>query len=431
MRRLSNGLEVLYVRHGRLPLVHATLVTRGGSSADPAATPGLAGFVAEMLDEGAGGRNALELSAALELLGAQLQTGAGTDAAFVDIQVLPKHLPEALRLMADVAARPDFPESDLDRLRDERITALTSARDEPRIIASNAFASLVFGAAHPYGRLPAVESTREINRETLSRFHQSYYRPEGSTLILVGDVEAASIHPEVERAFDGWTGRADTPAAVGEVAALGATRIYLVDKPEAAQSEIRIGHPGVARNNPDYFPLVVLNTILGGSFASRLNTNLRETHGFAYGASSSFAMRLGEGPFTASSAVFTAKTDSAVVEFFNELRRIRDEQVSVDELERARNYVALGFPRRFETTGGVAAQLADLKVYGLSMDFYNNYVPRVMAVTAADVQRVAREYLQPDRAAVVVVGDVSQIESSLRALPLGPVEIRQTEEFVR
>jgi predicted Zn-dependent peptidase len=430
-RTLSNGLDVLYVRHGSLPLVHATLLTRGGSAGDPAAAPGLAGFVASMLDEGAGGRDALQLSAALDLLGAELSTAAGTDAAFVDLEVLRSRLPEALRLMADVAARPDFPETELRRLRDERITALTSAADEPRIIAGNAFTSLVFGGEHPYGRLPAVASTRTMDRAALASFHQRYYRPEGSTLILVGDVDAGVLHPEVERAFGGWSGEAAAALAIPRADAPSATRVFLIDKPGAAQSEIRIGHPGVARSSPDYFPLVVMNTILGGSFTSRLNTNLRETHGFAYGASSGFAMRLGEGPFTASSAVFSAKTDSAVAEFFHELRRIRDEPVPADELERARNYVALGLPRRFETAAGVAAQLAELEVYGQTMDFFNGYVPRVMGVTAGDVQRVAREYLHPDRSVVVVVGDVGTVEAGLRATGVGPVEIRQVGEFVR
>jgi zinc protease len=430
-RRLGNGLEVVYVRHGSLPLAHATLVLPAGSSSDPAQMPGLATFVAEMLDEGAAGRDALELSAALELLGAQLQTGAGTDAAFIDLEVLRSRLPEALALMADVAARPEFPEADLRRLRDQRITALASARDEPSIIAGNAFTRLVFGEDHPYGRLASTEATREMDRAALTAFHGSHYRPGGATLILVGDVDPASFHAEVERAFGAWQGNAEEPVAVPRVENPEETRIFLIDKPGAAQSEIRVGHPGVARSNPDYFPLVVLNTILGGSFTSRLNTNLRETHGFAYGAGSSFGMRLGQGPFLASSAVFTAKTDSAVVEFFNELRRIREEPVPQDELDRARNYVALGLPRRFETSAGVAGQLADLEIHGLSMDFFNSYVPRVMAVTAADVQRVAREYLHPERAVVVVVGDLAQIEAGLRALTVGPVEVRRTEEFVR
>lgn len=430
-RSLPNGLEVVYVRHGTLPIVHATLVTRGGMADDPGGLPGLARFTSAMLDEGAGGRGALELSDAVARLGARLATNVAWDAAYVDLHVLASRLPEALDLMADVATWPDFPAAELERLREEELTDLARGRDEPRIIAGNAFASLVYGD-HPYGRVATTEAVRRMDAAALRRFHAAHYRPGGSTLILVGDVDAAALHPVVERAFGGWSG-----GAAGAIPPAGAppevarTAVYLIDKPGAAQSEVRIGHPGVARDHPDYFPLIVLNTILGGSFTSRLNTNLRETHGFTYGAGSSFAMRRGAGPFTASAAVITAKTDSAVAEFFTELNRIREEPVTAAELERAKSYVALGLPRRFETTQSVASQLADLTTYGLSMDFYNRYVDRVMAVTAEDVRRVAREHVRPDRAVVVVVGDLDTIRPGLAALDLGPIEVREIGEFVR
>lgn len=430
-RSLPNGLEILYVRHGALPVVHATLVTRGGTSDEPAGLTGLAAFTADMLDEGAGGRTALELADALAQLGATLSTGAGWDAAQIDLHALRHRFPAALALMAEVAMRPDFPPAEVERLREEELTDLARARDEPRVIAGNAFASIVYGPGHPYGRIPSTESVRRIDRAALEDFHRGFYRPGASTLILVGDVDPEALHPVVEEAFGGWSGAAPAAPVAPAAPETGRTTIYLIDKEGAAQSEIRIGHPGVARDHPDYFPLVVLNTVLGGSFTSRLNTNLRETHGFAYGAGSSFAMRRGAGPFLAGSAVFTAKTDSAVVEFFRELRRIRDEPVPVDELERAKNFVALGLPRRFETTTGVASQLADLETYGLSIDFYNDYVQRIMAVGPADVQRVAREHLRPERAVVVVVGDVRSVEPGLRALDVGPLEIRETLEFVR
>jgi predicted Zn-dependent peptidase len=332
--------------------------------------------------------------------------------------------------MADVAYRPDFPEAEVQRIRDERLTELNRARDEARVIAGNAFTSLLYGSNHPYGRLATTESTRRIDRAALEAFHRSHYRPAGATLLLVGDVDE-SLHPVVEQAFGGWAGDAVPTVTLPDLPATAATRIYLVDRPGAAQSEIRIGHPAVARDNPDFFPLQVLNTLLGGSFTSRLNQNLRETHGYTYGAGSSFAMRRGAGPFTASSAVVTAKTDSSVIEFFNELNLIRDQAVPVDELERAKQYIALGLPQSFETSAQVASRMAELSLYGLPMDYYNSYVQRVMAVTAADVQRVANEYIRPDRAVIVIVGDRATIEAGLRALPVGELEIRELDEFVR
>lgn len=430
-RRLPNGLEVLYVRQPELPVVHATLVTRGGSADAPAAAPELASFAAEMLDEGAGGRSSLELAAALETLGATLETGAGWDAVQMDLEVLRPRLPEALALMADVAVRPDFPEAEVRRIREQRLTDLARAGDEARLIAGNAFASLVYGPGHPYGRLETTAATRAVNRAALARFHREFYRPASSVLVLVGDVRPDEVHPLVERAFGAWAAGAVPAAAPPPTPKVAPTTLYLVDKPGAAQSEIRIGHPGVARDDPDYFPLLVLNTLLGGSFTSRLNSNLREAHGYSYGARSGYSMLRGAGPFTASAAVTTAKTDSATLEFFRELRRIREEAVPLAELERAKRYVALGLPRRLETTGQVAGQLADLAVYGMDAGFFARYVPEVMAVTAADVQRVAREHLRPDRSVVVIVGDRKMVEPGLRALGIGSVEVRPVDEFVR
>lgn len=433
-RRLANGLTVMYVRQPEVPVVNALLVTPGaGTAADPSDLPGLAAFTAGLIDEGAGGRSALQIADALDLLGAGLSTSAGWDAAQANLYVLRKNLPDALGIMADVVARPDFPANEVERQRGDRLTALQRGRDEPTVIAGNAFQTLVFGASHPYGRPATTTATRAMSRARLVSFHHSRYRPETSTLILVGDVDPASVHPVVERAFGSWRATGAAPAAAPSPRAptVGSTTIYLVDKPGAAQSQIRIGHPGVARDNPDYFPLVVMNTLLGGSFTSRLNNNLREVHGYAYGAQSGFSMRRGAGPFTAQAGVVTAKTDSSLIEFFKELRRIREEPIPAADLDRAKRYVALGFPQGFETTSDVAAQLSTLVLYGMDPQYYNGYVDRVMAVTAEDVARVAKEYVRPDQAVVVVVGDRKTIEPGIRATGLAPVVVRDVSEFVK
>ncbi|HEX6910662.1 MAG TPA: pitrilysin family protein [Longimicrobium sp.] len=432
--RLPNGLTVMYVRQAELPVISAVLVTRGAGGADePGEIPGLASFTANMLDEGAAGMDALQLADALDLLGASLSTSSGTDAAQSNLYVLRQNFPRALQLMADVVTRPDFPEREVSRLRDERLTALARAKDEATTIAGNAFASLVYGAQHPYGRVPSAESTRGLDRARVQAFHASRYRPENSTLILVGDVDPAQMQPMVAQAFGGW--RAQGAAAqLGPAPApptIARTTVYLIDKPGAAQSEIRIGHPGVARDNPDYFPLLVMNTMLGGIFTSRLNTNLRETHGWAYGARSSFSMLRGAGPFTASAGVQTNATDSALVEFFRELNRIRTEPVGADELQKIKNFVALRLPDQLETTGDVSMQLATLETYGLDASYFDDYVQRVMAVTAEDLRRVANQYVRPENAVVVIVGDRSVVEAGIRAANVGPVEIRDVTEFVR
>ncbi|HEV2149498.1 MAG TPA: pitrilysin family protein [Longimicrobiaceae bacterium] len=430
-RTLANGLTVLYVRRPEIPAVQATLVTRGGLSDDPANLTGLAAFTANMLDEGAGGKSALELAAALDQLGASLSTSASWDAAQVGMYVLRERLAEGLMLMADVAARPDFPQADVARVRDELVTELTRARDNPGTVASNAFAALVYGNQHPYGRLASTATARSFDRAALTRFHEAFYRPQSSTLILVGDVEPDAVHPLVERAFGSWrAGAAPAPAAL-PTPQPAKTRVILIDKPGAPQSEVRIGHPAVSRDNPDYFPMMVLNTLLGGSFTSRLQQNLREAKGYTYGAGSSFGWRRGAGPFQAAAAVRTAVTDSSLIEFFRELNRIRDEPVPADELQRAKNYLALGLPRNLETNSSLAFNLADLAVHGLDASYYDTYVDRVMAVTAEDVRRVANRYVRPGEAVVVVVGDLKTIEPGVRALDIGSVEVRQVGDFVR
>ena len=432
-RQLANGMKVLYVRQPELPVVSAALVVRGaGTTQDPAAVPGLASFTASMLDEGAAGKSALQLADALDLLGASLQPGASWDAATVNLYVLKKNFPAALGILSDVVLRPDFNAPDLQRVRDERITNLTRARDEPGVIAGNAFQALVDGARHPYGRFATVEATRTLDRDRVTAFHHATYRPENATLILVGDVDP-SMQPMVEQAFGTWRAMGAAAAVEGSLDApqVGTTTIYLVDKPGAAQSEIRIGHPGVARNTPDFFALQVLNTLLGGAFTSRLNMNLRETHAWTYGARSGFSMRQGAGPFTAQAGVVTAATDSSLVEFFKELNRIRTEPIPAEELEKAKRYVALGFPQSLETTQDVAGSLANLVTYGIEPSFLGSYVGGVMGVTAADVRRVADRYVRPGNSVVVVVGDRSKIEAGIRALNLGTVEVKDVGEFVR
>lgn len=432
--QLPNGLTVMYVRQAELPVVSAVLVTRGAGSADePADLPGLSSFTANMMDEGAAGMDALALADALDLLGASLSTGSGVDAAQTSLYVLRENFPRAVQLMADVVIRPDFPEREVNRLRDERLTALARARDEATTIAGNAFASLVFGSQHPYGRYPVAESTQGLDRARVQAFHASRFRPENSTLVLVGDVDPAAMQPIIVQAFGRWTAQGEA-VRIGEppvAPTIGSTTVYLIDKPGAAQSEIRIGHPGVARTSPDYYPLLVMNTMLGGTFTSRLNTNLRETHGWAYGARSSFAMLRGAGAFTAAAGVQTNATDSALVEFFREINRIRTEPVSAEELQKIKNFVALRLPDQLETTSAVAAQLGNLETFGLDASFYDDYVQRVMAVTAEDLQRVANQYVRPGNAVVVVVGDRSVVEAGIRAANVGPVEIRDVTEFVR
>lgn len=423
---LPNGLEIVVVEMREVPVVDVTLLVRAGGARDPGDLPGLASFVANMLDEGAGTRDALALADEVQYLGASLSTSADAEHATVNLHCTKARLGPALDLMADVVLRPAFADSEVTRQRELRRAALVQLRDQATSIAPIAFNAIVLGEAHPYGRPLQGDdaSVARLDRARVTGFHAAYYRPGNARLLFVGDVTPAEAKALAAARFGAWPAAAVPPPPAADAPPPPPRAFYLVDKPGAAQSVIRIGHPGVARGTPDYYPLRVLNTILGGAFTSRLNMNLRETRGYTYGARSTFDMQRLAGPFAAYASVATAKTDSALIEFFKELRAIRDEPVPEHELEKAKSYLALGLPGEFEATADAAGQFAELLANDRPLDEYAHFMERIGRVTAADVQRVARAAIDPDRFAVIVVGDRAAIEAGIRALGEGPVVYR-------
>jgi len=431
-RMLSNGLPVWVVEAHKVPLVQVNLVVMAGSGDDPAGKFGVANLTAAMLDEGAGSRSSLEIADAMDYLGAELGTTSSSDASAIRLNVPVARLRDALPIMADVAIRPTFPGSDLERLRQERLTALLQARDDPAQIVPFAFQRAVFGTTHRYGTGQAgTEATiKAFTAQDLKTFHDGMYQPSNATLIVAGDITADGVMPLLEPQFGAWKAGAPvrrTPVPMASQPTQA--QVTIVDVPKAAQSQIRIGWVGVPRSTPDYFSLEVLNTILGGSFTSRLNQNLREEHGYAYGASSRFDMRLSAGPFMAAAGVQTDKTAESLQEFFKELNGIQM-PVSSEELTKAKNYVALSFPSGFETIDDLAAHLEELVVYKLPDDYFERYVANIQAVTAAAVQKAAATYIQPKKFAIVVVGDRSVIEPKIRALNLGPIRVLTVDQVV-
>ncbi len=423
---LANGLRVWLLEQHEVPLVQANLVVLSGASADVPGQFGAAAMTAAMLDEGAAGKAALAIADEVEFLGATLSTSASFDASAVRLSTPAAKLGDALGLMAAVALTPDFPADELERLRTERLTGLLQARDDPASLVGLAFPRLLFGPEHRYGTSAGGTETslKALGVAELKTFHRSHYRPDNAVLIVVGDTTPAALRPLVEARFGAWKadGPAATPFPVRASPQPGKRQIFLVDKPGAAQSQIRIGLVGVPRSTPDYIALDVLNTVLGGSFTSRLNTNLREKNGYSYGAASRFDMRRAAGPFFATAGVQTDKTAEALKEFFNELNAIL-RPVPDDELARFKNYAALGFAGEFETSSQLAGKLEEVAVYGLPDDVFSKYVGAVQAVTSADLTRVAKQYLLLDRMAVVVVGDRATIEAPIRAAGLGPVTL--------
>lgn len=428
---LPNGLKVVLLEKNTLPLVQITFVFNAGSVNDRPEKLGVASMTAAMMDEGAGKRTSLQIAEEVEFYGANLGVGADLHTSVVSLFTPTSKLDNVLPIMADIVLRPTFPEGELNRLRKERLTSLLQAHDQPRAIASVAFRQLVYGNEHPYGRTPTgtEASLKSMTAKDLKSFHETYYRLNNVTAIVVGDVNRDRVRKALDEWFGEWDpGRVPT-TVVPPASQVGPRTVYLIDKPEAPQSEIRIGRVGLPRKSNEYFSATVLNTVLGGSFSSRLNQNLRETHGYTYGAGSSFDFRPSPGPFMAASAVKTDVTDESLTEFMKELNAIL-QPIPAEELTRAKNYVALGYPGDFQTVQQIAGKLAEMVVYDLPSNYFNTYIDRVLGVTSSDVSRAGRTTIDPAKLVIVVVGDRTVIEKDVAALNLGPVKNLTIEEVL-
>ncbi len=424
-RILSNGLRIMVARVPAYPVVTTLAVIEAGATRDPRDHEGLAQLVTRGLSEGTRSMSALELSTRLERLGTTLDTGADWDSAIVQLTALSSRVEDAMAVLAEVLRFPAFPEQELERLRAERRADLTQLRAEPRGLADVFFSRLLYDASSRFARLAGGDerSIERLSRDAVVSYHETYFRPDATALMLVGDIEVDQAVRIASAHFGDWSGKAppvtEPPAAQRHLEA----RVHLVHKAEAPQSEVRVGHVAIPRFHPDYFPVVVMNAILGGLFSSRLNLNLREEHAYTYGAHSAFDWRRAASPFEVSTAVETAVTAKALHEIVHEVTRIRETPVSDAELSLAVSYLVGVFPIRFETTAEVAGGLANVEIFRLPSNYFDTYRERITAVTADDVLRVARTHLDPARLQVVVVGDAAAIRESVDALGLGPMTV--------
>jgi predicted Zn-dependent peptidase len=378
-----------------------------------------------MLDEGAGSRDALGLAEAIGYLAIRLNTFSGLENSSIALHSTRATLDSAMSLMADVVLRPSFPEKEFTRLKSERLTVLLQEQDRGPAMADRAFAALVFGEAHPYGRSTsgARETVEQIGLDDVTQFWRTYYRPNNATLVLVGDLTVREAESLAAAAFGGWERATVPPVTYAKAQPAGPSAIRIIDKPKAAQSSFRIGSIGVPRSTTDYYPLMVMNTALGGSFTSRLNNTLREVKGYTYGAGSGFSMRREAGPFTARAEVVSAKTDSALIEFMNELKGMQ-KPLPAEELAKVKRYLRLGYADGFESTSDIASQVANLVPTGLPLSTLGAFDTGIAKVTAADVQRVARRYLDPSKMQIIIAGDRASIEPALKATKIAPVDVR-------
>ena len=424
-RELPNGLKLLIVEQHELPLADFVLLVGSGSTTDPAGKTGAANLTSAMLREGTATRKSLEIADQIAFLGINLSPSSSWESSTLSLHTPTAQVDSALALFADVALHPSFPANEFERIRKSRLTDLIRLKDQGPAIANLAFPAIIYGSGHPYGAatLGTEASVKSLSIADLQNYYQANFKPNNSTLIIVGDVNPSQIEQKINAVFGGWQRGDVAPLNYADPPKAGTTTIYLIDKPGAAQSSFRIGSVGVPRSTKDYFALLVMNTILGGSFTSRLNQNLRETRGYTYGAGSRFDMRRAAGPFSASAEIVAAKTDSALLEFMKELNGIR-QAVPANELSRAKRFLQLQLPGNFETTQDIAFQMVPVALYGLPLDYYNNYVQNIEAVTQADVARVAQQYINPGSLAVVIVGDRKSIEPGLKAINVAPIVIR-------
>ncbi len=423
---LGNGLRVWTVQHRQVPLVALLALVPVGASSDPPDRPGLAAITGDMLDEGAGDRSALDVHEALGRIGAQLDLEVGHDATVLALTTLARYLDRGVELIRDMLVRPRIEQREFDRVRDLRLNRLLQLKDMPPALADRAFAQLLY-RNHPYGHLPlgSEGALRSLVLRDISGFHRRAFVPARTTLIVVGDASHEALAAAVGGAVDGWT--AEPEGAVAEPDAFPEppqppSKLALVHRAGAAQSELRLGHVALPRKSPDYHAALVANMILGGQFVSRINMNLREDKGYTYGARTAFEFRRAPGPFVLHASVQSDATADALREAIGEIRAIRgDRPITRAELELGRASLTRGYPRSFETADQIARGAAQLALYGLPDDYFSTFIPKVLSLGEADVTAAACKHIDPARLLTVVVGDREKLTPSLKALELGDV----------
>jgi zinc protease len=413
----------------KLPIATVIALIEAGAVCGSRGCEGITRLTAELLLEGTLKNDGAELVERFERLGTSVETSADWDGTIVTLTALQEQLGPAIQLLAEVLRSPAFPQREVERLKGERLAELLKLRTEPRGLADEMFTRVLYEPTSRYA-LPeggTEASVSAIKREDVQRFYKWRYRPGGVTLIIAGDISADDAERLAIETFSDWSGGAPEPCSASDKPARNSRALHIVSKPDAKQSELRIGNVGLPRNHPDYYAAVVTNAVLGGLFSSRINLNLREKHGYTYGAFSHIDWRRQAGPFVVSTAVQSEVTAPAAKEALAEIDRIRADKVSVDELSLATSYLDGVFPIRYETTDAIAGALATLVQYSLPDDFYDTYREHIRSVTTGDVLRVAQTHLRPPEMQMLAVGDPDAVRGPLEAIGFGPVTVYDTE----
>ena len=423
--QLPNGLKVILVQKHTLPEVNGRLLIDAGAQREPAAKSGLASLTASLLSEGTGTMTGAEIARTMDSYGARYFTSGSHSTVVADVVALKTVFPQALALAARTVIAPSFPEGEVSRVRNQASAAYQQTHARTAALAGDAFVRAAFDSTAPFSR-PASgtpATIAKLTRDDVVNWHRAMYSPSVATLLLVGDLTSAEARAVAQQAYGGWNATRSAPMPVeNPIRASSGTRVILVDRPQSVQSSIVVGQAGFRATDPDYLNMVALNHVLGGGFSARVNMNLREKHGYTYGAFSNLDLRPGSGAFRITSDVRTSATDSALVEAVSEYKRIAGEPVPAAELQGALNNLVSSFPSAVQTIQGLTARIHQLIVWGLPVDFYATYRERLAAVTPDDVRRAGTR-LTPDNLIVVVAGDLSKIEAPIRARNLGSVEV--------
>jgi len=426
---LPNGLRLVVAPVSKLPLVTITVLVEAGAVSDPPERSGLAQLTAKLLLEGTTSADGVAITDRFERLGASIEASADWDVAAVTMTTLTDKLSAAFALLGEVLRAPAFHEREVERLKGERLAELLQLRAEPRGLADELFSRFLYEPDSRYAAPNAGDekSVRALTRDVVAAFYTKRYSPAGMTMVVVGDVKTGEITRLANEVLGDWTGSLTVPVSASDAPARRTRAVHIVSKPDAPQSELRLGHVGLPRRHPDYFPAVIMNAILGGLFSSRINLNLREAHGYTYGAHSYFDWRRQRGPWAVATAVASDVTHAAALEVLNEIERFRTAPVTEDELSLATSYLDGVFPIRFETTAAIASALTTLVVYDLPDDWYDVYRERVRAVTSGDVLIAADRHLHPEALQMVVVGNATAVRERLEAMGFGPLRVYDVE----
>lgn len=420
---LDNGLEVLALEHHEQPVVSMRLVIRGGGSFDTADKAGLANLTASLLREGTTTRDASQIAEEIDFVGGTLGAGAGTDATFANCNVLSKHLEVGIDLLADIAVNPTFAEEEIDRVRKQTIAAIMQSKDDPNVIVAEMYDKELFGD-HPYA-LPSMgtlESISEITRDDIVAFHSSYYIPNNSFLIVVGDIDPNGLFAMAKEKFGSWKSGTIQEMTFPEPPSVEGYKIVLINKPDATQSNIQFGHLGINRSNPDIFAVRVMNYIVGGGgFVSRLMKDIRSEQGLTYDINSAFAYNRDIGDFTVTTYTGNENTAGAIKSTIALLKDVCTNGLSDLEVEECHAFYSGFFPLAFETPSQIAQQLQIVELYNLGEEYLSNYISSINSIDTQKASDAAKKYIDPDNLLFVVVGKADEIQADLEEI--GPVVV--------